>query len=139
MKYFEKKLVAVLNEKKESGVMMNALAHMCFGLGASIENKEECHLTNYQDAGGNDHRNISEMPFIILKANGSKIRILRKLATEKNIHTVDFTHTMTNGAYEEQKERSKQTTEENLEYYGIVLFGDRNTVTELTQKFSLWR
>ena len=51
----------------------------------------------------------------------------------------DFTNTMTIGTYLEQIERTKQTKEEELIYYGIVLFGDWEKVTELTRKFSLWR
>ena len=33
---FANKLVAVMNEKIEPGVIMNALAHMCIGFGAEI-------------------------------------------------------------------------------------------------------
>ncbi|EHL30756.1 DUF2000 family protein [Legionella drancourtii] len=36
-------------------------------------------------------------------------------------------------------ERTLQTKEENLIYYGIVLFGDWTKATELTKKCSLWR
>ena len=43
------------------------------------------------------------------------------------------------GGYEEQLERSSQTKEEELVYFGIVLFGDWEKVSELTKKFSLWR
>ena len=135
-----KKLVAVLNEKIEIGKIMNALAHMALGLGGSVENKEELRLTNYKDADGGDHANISERTFIILKAeNSNKIRILRKAAIANNIKYVAFTNTMTEGTYEDQLKRSSQTKEENLEYYGIILFGDLEIITELTRKFSLWK
>lgn len=117
---------------------MNSLAHMCLGFGAHI-GIEPLRLSNYIDADGGSHPNISEMPFIILKANSNKIRALRKVAIEKRIAFVDFTHTMTGGGYEEQIARTKQTKEEELVYYGIVLFGDWDTVSELTRKFSLWK
>jgi hypothetical protein len=55
----EKKLVAVMNENKEIGVVMNALAHISFGLGAGVKNKEECRLTDYNDADGNSHPSVS--------------------------------------------------------------------------------
>jgi hypothetical protein len=51
----------------------------------------------------------------------------------------DFTDTMTVGTYQEQIEKTAQVKDENLVYYGIVLFGDWDKVTELTRKFSLWR
>jgi hypothetical protein len=135
---FANKLVAVMNEKIEPGVIMNALAHMCIGFGSDI-GKEPLRLTNYIDADGGSHPNISEMPFMILKANSNKIRALRLAAQEIEIQCVDFTDTMTVGTYIEQIERTKQTKEADLVYYGIVLFGDWTKVSELTRKFSLWK
>lgn len=136
---FRNKLVAVMNEKKEPGIIMNALAHMSLGLGAGVQTKEDFRFTNYKDADGNDHDKISEMPFMILAANSNKIRNLRKAAIENKISFVDYTNTMTIGTFEDQIKKSAETKEEELEYYGIVLFGDWEKVSELTRKFSLWR
>ena len=135
---FENKLVAVMNEKIEPGVIMNALAHMCIGFGSDI-GKEPLRLTKYIDADEGRHPNISEMPFMILKANSNKIRALRQAAIEAGIKCVDFTNTMTVGTYLEQIDRTKQTKEADLIYYGIVLFGSWDKVSELTRKFSLWK
>ncbi len=135
---FAKKLVAVMNEKIEIGKVMNALAHMSIGLGANIQ-KDELRLTNYKDADNGNHDKVSEMPFMILKANSNKIRILRKACIENNIQFADYTNTMIEGTFEDQIKRSAQTKEEQLEYFGIVLFGDWNLVSELTRKFSIWK
>ena len=135
---FENKLVAVMNEKIEPGVIMNALAHMCIGFGSDI-GKEPLRLSNYVDGDGGSHPNISEMPFMILKSNSNKIRALRLTAHQVGIRCVDFTDTMTIGTYIEQIEKTKQTKETDLIYYGIVLFGDWAKLSELTKKFSLWK
>jgi hypothetical protein len=135
---FENKLVAVMNEKIEPGVIMNALAHMCIGFGSEI-GKEPLRLTQYIDADGGNHPHISEMPFMILKANSNKIRALKLAADQAGIKCVDFINTMTSGSYLEQLERTKQTMEIDLIYYGIVLFGNWDNVSELTRKFSLWK
>lgn len=135
---FQNKLVAVMNEKIEPGVIMNALAHMCIGFGSEI-GKEPLRLTNYIDGDGLSHPSISEMPFMILKANSNKIRGLRQMAKEAGIQAVDFTNTMTIGTFLEQIEKTKETKEADLIYYGIVLFGDWEKVSELTRKFSLWK
>ncbi len=127
-----------MNEKIEPGVIMNALAHMCIGFGSDI-GKEPLRLTNYIDADGGSHPNISEMPFMILKANSNKIRALKLAAREAGIQCVDFTDTMTVGTYTEQIELTKQKKDADLVYYGIVLFGDWTKVSELTRKFSLWK
>jgi predicted metal-dependent phosphoesterase TrpH len=76
---------------------------------------------------------------MILKANSNKIRGLRQAAKEAGIQFVDFTDTMTTGTFIEQLERTKQTKDEALVYYGIVLFGDWEKISELTRKFSLWK
>lgn len=135
---FQNKLVAVLNRKIEPGKLMNALAHMCIGLGSAI-GKNPLRLADYQDADGNSHPHVSEIPFIILSVNLNKIRKLRQEAIEHNIIFNDFTDTMTIGTYQEQIERTKQVKEEDLIYFGIVLFGDWDKVTELIRKFSLWK
>lgn len=135
---FENKLIAVMNEKIEPGVVMNALAHMCIGFG-SVIGKEPLRLTNYIDAEGGSHPCISEMPFMILKANSNKLKALRLAALQEGIQCVDFTDTMTIGSYLEQLERTKQTKEADLIYYGVVLFGKWDKVSELTRKFSLWK
>lgn len=135
---FKNKLVAVLNKNMETGKLMNALAHMSIGLGAAL-GKEPLRLTHYKDSDGGDHPYISEIPFIILTANSNKIRNLRLEAISNGIHYNDFTDTMTVGTYIEQIERTEATKDLDLNYYGIVLFGDWDKVTELTKKFSLLR
>lgn len=132
------KLVAVLNKTIETGKVMNALAHMCIGLGTHI-GKTALRLTDYTDADGGSHPFISELPFIILSENSNNIRKLRHEAIANAIIFNDFTDTMTVGTYQEQIARTLQTTEDHLTYYGIVLFGDWDKVTELTRRFSLWR
>jgi hypothetical protein len=134
---FPNKLVAVLNEKIEPGVIMNALAHISLAFGAEM-GKETMHVIDYVDAEGGKHPS-SKMPFIILKGNSNKIRELRESALALQMQCADFINTMTGGTYQEQLERSKQTKDIDLTYYGIVLFGEWDKVSELTRKFSLWK
>ncbi len=138
MNVFENKLVAVMNKSIEPGRLMNALAHMCIGLGASI-GQEPLRLCDYRDATGGSHPFISEMPFMVLAENSNKIRKLRESCLEKGIIFNDFTDTMTIGTYQEQLEKTAKTNPEELVYFGIVLFGPWAEVTELTRKFSLWK
>ncbi|HUB94017.1 MAG TPA: DUF2000 domain-containing protein [Verrucomicrobiae bacterium] len=134
------KFVAVLNKKIPSGNLMNALAHATAGLAASYAMPEEMRFGSYVDKDGNEHRSISDNPYIILRAdNSNKIRILRDALVTASIHFTDFTNTMTVGTYAEQKERTASTPEEELEYYAICMFGEAEKLSELTKKFSLWR
>lgn len=135
---FENKLVAVVNKSIDTGKLMNALAHMCIGLGSEI-GQSPLRLTHYKDADGGSHPFISEIPFIILTANSNRIRQLRNEAIQQGFAFNDFTDTMTVGTYQDQIERTLKTKEADLIYYGIVLFGDWNKLSELTKKFSLYR
>ncbi len=136
---FKNKLIAVMNGKIETGIIMNALAHMCIGFGSEIGKEALC-LSDYVDADEGVHPHISEMPFIILKAkNSNKVRDLKQAALEQGIQCVDFLDTMTIGTFEEQLERTQKTKEADLAYYGVVLFGDWEKASALTKKFSLWK
>lgn len=134
------KFVAVLNKKVPVGNLLNALGHMAAGLSASYPNITEMRFDSYFDKDGGDHKNISDHPFIILQAdNSNQIRNLRNELLNAKVHFVDFTNTMTVGTYVEQKERTKNTPEAELEYYGICMFGEKNLLSQLTRKFSLWK
>lgn len=137
---YPKKLVAVLNGRIEVSDAMSALAHMAVGLGASINDKKDLRLTDYADADGNSHANISELPFIILKAkNSNQLRTLRMALIERDIVYVDFTNAIKLVGTFEDPGRSKAIRETDLEYFGIAIFDDWDTVTEITKRFSLWR
>jgi len=46
---------------------------------------------------------------------------------------------MTGGTYQEQLDKTRQTCEEDLIYYGAVLFGPWDAVRHITKRFSLYR
>jgi hypothetical protein len=136
---FENKLVAIVNKKIETGTLMNAVAHMCLGFGAHT-GPNELHLMDYKNAEGFVYPNISKMPFIILKEdNSNRIAKLLMEAKAAGIHYSVFTNTMTEGTWEDQEARTLASTPEEIVYYGIVLFGPKDAVTNLTKKLSLYR
>jgi len=136
---FQYKLVAVVNKKIETGVLMNALAHMCLGFGAHA-GPTDLHLMDYKNAEGFAYPNISKMPFIILKEdNSNRIAKLLMEAKEIGIQYSVFTNTMTEGTWEDQAAKTLATKPEEIIYYGIVLFGPKEIVTNLTKKLSLFR
>lgn len=134
------RFIAVLNKKIEIGALMNALGHMTAGLaGGSGEAPNMCFL-KYEDQDGEAHPNISHFPFIVLKAdNSNQIRTVRKEAIARGIPFTDFTSTMTIGTSQEQQDATKRTSEAELEYYGICLFGETSKLHEITGKLSLFR
>lgn len=134
-----KRFIAVLNKKIEPGRVMNALGHMTAGLAGGSGKADEMCFLQYQDLRGGAHPNISHFPFIVLKAdNSNKIRGVRNECIVRGIPFSDFTSTMTIGTSQEQQDNTRATPEEGLEYYGIVMFGETETLREFTGKFSLW-
>lgn len=135
---FTHKLVTVLNQSIDQGVAMNALAHMVLGLGNLVP-KQDLKFDNYQDANNFIYPNISQMPFIVLKGSGIKIRGLVHQLRDQSIMFTAFVHTMTGGTYLEQLQNTRETFEEELQYYGVSIFGEWQKVSDLTRKFSLWK
>lgn len=135
---FENKLVAVINKTIEPGVAMNALAHMVIGLGAQLNN-DVLRLDTYRDKNGNAYPNISQMPFIILKGTSGEIKKTVQAAREQGIQHGAFINTMTGGTYQEQLDNTLKTAEEDLVFYGAVLFGPWDVVSAMTKKLSLYR
>ena len=134
------RFVAVLNKKVEPGRGMNALAHMAVGFATLYPNKEDLRFDTYLDKDGNEHKSISDNPFIVLSAdNSNQIRTLRNRLTELGIPFNDFTNTMVEGTYMDQHKRTSETPELELEYWGICFFAENDTSRELTKKFSLWK
>ncbi len=120
-----KRFIAVLNKKVEIGKLMNALGHMSAGLAGGFDKAKDMNFLEYKDKDDGIHPNISHFPFIVLKAdNSNKIRTVRNEAIKRNITFTDFTSTMTVGTSAEQIERTNNTPEAELEYYGICLFGN---------------
>ncbi len=134
------RFVAVLNKKIETGKAMNALAHMAAGFSALVTDKDSLRFDTYIDKDGGKHKSISDNPFIVLSSdNSNQIRTLRNKLIEAGIPFNDFTNTMIEGTYADQQKRTSETSELELEYYGICFFTEDNKSKELTKKFSLWR
>ncbi|WP_045405978.1 DUF2000 domain-containing protein [Vibrio jasicida] len=135
----QKRFVAVISKKVEVGRAVNVLGHLSVSLANQLSDDDAVY-TDYHDLDGNLHPSISHYPFIVLRAdNSNKIRNLRQEALDKGIPFSDFTHTMVEGGSEVQQQTTKNTSEAELEYLGICLFGETETLRELTKKFSLYR
>ncbi len=135
-----KRFVAVLNKKVETGRLFNALGHMTAGLAGGYGNAEEMCFLQYEDKDGGMHPHISHFPFIVLKAdNSNQIRSLRNECISKSIPFTDFTSTMTVGTSSEQQQRTNETAEAELEYWGICMFGSTSDIQSFTKKFSLFK
>lgn len=135
------RFVCVLNKKVELGRLMNALGHMTAGLiSLHAQDLAQMRFQTYVDQDHTEHKNISDNPFIVLKAdNGNQIRTLRNMLRERNILFTDFTDTMVEDGYIEQHARTNATAESSLDYFGICFFASDEVAKDLTKKFSLFK
>lgn len=134
------KFVVLLNKKVPDGQIMNACAHMCACLGGKADDalRQKMGFINYIDMSNGEHP-VSGQSLIVLKAkNSNQIRTTRNAAIENHIYHVDFLESMTVGNYAEQMKRTSELSEEDLEYWGLALFGLKEKIDPITKKFSLW-
>jgi hypothetical protein len=135
------KFVVVLNKKLEIGVALNAAAHMAAALvaRATESEREQMMFLDYVDKDGKAHP-TSGLSLIVLRAdNSNKIRQAKEAAKQADIMHIDFLESMTGDSYVEQMAKTKVLAENELEYYGLCLFGEKAKVDNITGKFSLWR
>jgi len=135
------KFVVLLNKKLPTGVALNAASHMsaCLAARATQDEREQMMFLDYLD--GNDVAHpTSGLSLIVLKAdNSNKIRQAKEAAVQANISCIDFLQSMTGDSYVEQMARTKLLKPEELEYYGLCMFGEKEKLDGITRKFSLWR
>ena len=133
------KFVVIVNKKIESGKALNAVAHACLGLvnSATPEEKEKMNFIDYEGKDTN-HKSISALSLIVLRGSKGEIKKARKQFQEQKVHFTDFTVTMTGDTYKEQLAKTKETSDENMEYFCIVAFGEKDIINPITKKFSLW-
>ena len=134
------KFVAIVNKDIEVGKALNAIAHSCAGLVASAndELKEKMSFIDFEDMDGFNHKSISGLSLIVLRGKNGELKKARAGFIENNIHFTDFTETMTGDTYKEQIDKTKETNDENMKYYCVVAFGEKEVLDPITKKFSLW-
>ncbi len=132
--------ICVVNKKIDAPKLLNALGHMTAGLVYQHrDNFAPMRFRNFVDKSKSIHHATSENAYIVLRAdNSNQLRTLRNKLIELHIPFTDFTSVMVPGDYVTQQEEFDKTPEENLEYFGICFFMNKEKSRELTKKFSLY-
>jgi hypothetical protein len=135
------KFAIVLNRKVPVGRALNALGHMIAVLTARADDatREAMKFVDYRDGSGGIHP-VSALSLVVLQAkNGNQIRKAREEAFAAKLHMADFMESMTGGTFVEQMERTAKLGADELDYWGLAVFGPKSGVDQVCGKFSLWR
>jgi len=135
------KFVALINKNLEAGKALNAVAHSYAGLVASSPEEliEKMSFIDFNGKSGVVHKSISGLSLIVLRGNNNELKKARAKFIENGVHFTDFTETMTGDTYKEQLARTEDTSEEDMEYYCVAAFGEKDIIGQITKHFSLWR
>jgi hypothetical protein len=138
--YRRKKIVAVLAANLDAGVAFNVIGHLAISVGAYAED-DLMGRPQLVDASGISHVGISKYPFIITKVKAGRLsRLIREARQRPNVLLVDYPEQMLSTGHDDELAQAiSSVREEDINYLGAILFGDYETITELTGKFSLWR
>lgn len=132
-------MAVILNKQVETGRLINAANHAVAGLVGTLQNPAQLDFLEYRDKTGELDAIIMHHPAIILQAGNSKelLKSYRK-ATQLHLPTNVFIETMTLGSSAEEISILKDKTIEDLDFWGVVLFGKTEDVKKVTKDFQLF-
>jgi len=133
-----KKFVAVLDESLGTGIAMNILGHMTVSMGSRVN--DAIGVEGYSDASGFTHEGMSKWPFIILKAPKEKIKEMYEKIKESGLIVVGAPEEVYTTYDDENlvKEVSAKKKEEII-YYGLCVYGEKEEVDSYTKGLSLYK
>lgn len=133
------KFVAVLNRRHSLPVLMNALGHLATGL-ATLLRPGAGDFIQYDCPGGGFASSISRYPFIVLRSdNSSQLRNVQVGANGAGLVCNVFVTAMIGDSAESQVEATRSSSEAQLDYIAVALFGKVDEIGPLTKKFSLFK
>lgn len=134
------KCVMIIDEHLPLGIAANTAAIMGITLGKKLPEVVGADVT---DKTGKEHLGIIEFPIPILKGNVERIRVIRKKLYEadfSDLTVVDFSDLAQScKTYNEFIAKMKETSEIDLNYFGIAICGPKRKVNQLTGSLPLLR
>lgn len=134
------KCVIVIDESLPIGIIANTAAILGITMGMKMPDVVG---SDVLDLEGNSHTGIIQFPVPILKGNVELLRELRiKLFEEQysELTVVDFSD-LAQGCktYDEFIEKMKNSSEQDLNYIGIAICGNKKKINKLTGNLPLLR
>ncbi len=135
----EYRLAVILNKNVEDGKLLNAASHAVSGLVGTLTNPEALHYLEYRDRTGKFDAVISHHPTIVLRASsGTELRKAYDKAQQAHLPANAFIETMTLGPSLEEIAIVKGKTFDELDFWGVVIFGKTEDIQKVTKDFQLF-
>ncbi|MHC0019681.1 DUF2000 domain-containing protein [Acinetobacter pittii] len=133
------KAVIIVDEELPSGVITNTAAILGMSLGKKYPEIVGRNLINKDKE---IHEGITIIGLPILSADKEKLKSIRDNAKqfENQIFEVNVLNlTRSTRSYEEYAEKLEQIANQDLEYQGILLCGEKKAINKLTGNLSLFK
>ena len=135
-----RKCVMVMVASLAPGIAANTAALLGMTLGSKVKEAIGCDV---QDADGNRHMGILQIPLPILKMETEKLQELRRQLFDQeyeDVIIVDFSDAaQTCNVSEEWIVKVKNLPENQFHYLGIGLYGDKKKINRLCGSLPLYR
>lgn len=136
------KFVVVLNEKSPAGKLLSASGQIAMSLysNATEEQRVNMSFVPFQNPSGINLITVSTCSFVVLKGTANQLLTLYAKANEHNFLSAIFTNTMSfNGIEEDLIQKTASTPLDQVEPYGVGLFGSIEEINPITKKFSVFK
>ena len=137
------KFVIVLNEKSPIGKLLSAAGQLAMSLycNATEEQRANASFIPFFSPSGDNLITVSTCSFIVLKGTANQlITLYSQAATKPNLSSAIFTSTMSfNGIEEDLLQKTAITPLDQVEPYGVGVFGPIEELNPLTKKFSIFK
>jgi len=124
------KAVIILDNSLPKGLLINTASILSIILGTKIENIIG---PNTLDKSKILHHGVIKFPLPILETDKSELKKIYNIALQKKIFIADFTTLAQKcKTYDEYIKKISNTKNEELDFIGLALVGDKNIINKIT-------
>ena len=137
---FSKRIVAVVNKELEPWQVANTVGHMSAYQGHRMAKGEFDSGEFFITKDGEQLPRNSQYPILIKRADHKELHKLLRKAKEAHIRVHVFIREMIETTNDQKiVESLKGKSIDEVDIYGVALFGDNDAVNALTKHFQLWK
>lgn len=134
---FSKRMVLIVNDSIQNWQSANAVSHMSAYLGRKIDHFDTGNNFTAQD--GTDYPRNTQYPIVIKVGTKQQLDELYRKAADSGLKYHGFIKEMIETTNDKKiEEVLKAKNAEEIELYGVGIFGDNTSVDALTKDFELW-